>query len=249
MAEDSRRGKPRRSRAYAAIGLVVLGILAGLVAGQDVLNGTFAVFTDTDPVTGNTIGTGRIFSGSRTTPIFNVTDVSSGSAGSASSATAFADGSYFLTRAWGASFDSNRYIEADFNSPLPGGLDLSSQLLNVVLASNAGGGSVCYYVELRHVSTGSVISTIGSAGSPAACSSGTTWSTHQYGLSAMATTDTADDARIRIYATESTGAAVRLDALSISASTPYSSFTLYPTLTREQYSGTTELIYWALSGQ
>jgi hypothetical protein len=242
------RGRPRHWRGLAAIGLVVLAGVSAVMAREEVQHGTYAVFTDSDAV-GGTVGTARVFRATRSTVDFSLSDVSSGSAVDASAATAFADGTYFLTRTWTSSFSGSRYIEVDFNAPLPGAIAVTSPQLTVRAASNSAGGTACYYAELRYISTGALISSIGSSGSPAACIAGTTLSSSSFSLSGFGSTDIGNDARIRIYGRDSSGAAIRLDAVTITGTTSYMSFTLYPLLTRELYDGNTEVIKWGLAAR
>jgi hypothetical protein len=108
---------------------------------------------------------------------------------------------------------------------------------------------VCVYIETRRTSTGALLSTHGSTGSPLTCTSGSTYSTLNVTLAAVSTTDIADDLRIRIYAADSASGGLRLDRGVLTGDTPYVTFTLYPTLTREAYSGQIETIPWGLAAQ
>jgi hypothetical protein len=221
-------------------------MVALLMAG---LPATAALFTGAFPKTAN-LAAARIFRGERTTPAFSVTDNSSGSAADRSSTTAYgSDSRYFVSRAWAPSFSPTRYLELDLSAPLPLGLAVSSQTLTLRFASDLGTGSVCVYIETRRTSTGALLSTHGSSGSPLTCTSGSTYSTLNVTLPDVSTTDIADDLRIRIYAADSASGGLRLDRAVLTGDTPYVTFTLYPTLTREAYSGQTETIPWGLAAQ
>lgn len=239
----------RRASLLAIAVLTVLNVgvlVAGLILNG--LGGTSALFTSTQPVNA-ALGAARIFSDERVTTGFAVGDHSSGSAVDGSSTTAFgSDGRYFLTRTWPTSFATDRYVDLDFNAPLPAGLTAQSVALNLRLASDAGTGSVCIYVEARRASTGSLLSSHGSSGSPLACTSGATYSTVNVTLTSVDATDLANDVRVRIFARDSAASAIRLDEATVAGSTPYSTFTLYPVQTSELYSGQTELIRWGLAG-
>jgi hypothetical protein len=225
--------------------LVSLALSATVMVGMP---GTTALFTADYPI-GNDVAAGRIFRDERTTAAFDVTDASSGSATNQSSATAFgADSRYFLSRVWPTTFDNGRYLELEPNAPLPAGLDTSDVTLNLRLWSDLGTGSVCIYVELRRASDDALVSSHGSSGSPLACTSGTSASTLNVGLNAVGTTDLANDLKIRIFARDSSAGAMSVDQATVSGDSPYASFTLYPTLTREVYSGITETLRWGLSG-
>jgi hypothetical protein len=232
--------------------LLIASIICGVaVVGAAValkVKGTGALFSNQQPI-GVGLGAARIFPGNRVTPAFGVSDHSSGSAADGSSANAFAnDGRYFLSRVWATTFASDRYIDLDFNSPLPLGLNASSVAASIRLSSDAGTGTVCMYFELRRASTNALLSSHGSAGSPVACTSGSAASVLNVPLAAASTTDIANDLRVRIFAKDTAGGAMRLDEGTINGQTPYSSWTLYPILTRESYSGQLELLRWGLAG-
>lgn len=246
-----RRGRLLRTRTAGFVGLLaVLTASAALAAVVGLgLPGTTAYFTDQQPAAAD-IGAGRIFRDERDTYGWSVADVSSGSSTDGSAGFAFAsDSRYFSTVAWPAAFDSARYIELDLNSPLPAGLAASSVSLSLRFAGDSGGASVCLYVELRRISTGGVLSSHGSSGSPLGCASGTSYTTLTPSLSAVTDTDVGNDLRIRIYGSDAGATGVmRLDQLVVSGSTPYSSFKLYPILTRDVHDGRTDLIRWGLAG-
>ena len=247
-----RRGRLLRTRTAGVVAL--LGVLTATTALAAVvglgLPGTAASFTDIEQPAAANIGAGRIFSDERDTYGWSVTDVSSGSITDGSAGFAFAyDSRYFTTVAWPAAFDSARYIELDFNSPLPAGLPVSSVSLSLRYAGDSGGAAPCVYVELRRISTGGVLSSHGSSGSPLGCASGTSYTSLTPSLSAVTDTDVGNDLRVRIYGRDAgaTGP-MRLDQVVVSGSTPYASFTLYPILTRDVHDGRTDLIRWGLAG-
>jgi hypothetical protein len=245
-----RRGRLPRTRAgYAAL-VVALTCATLFVATVGLgLPWTGALYTNQQPVAAN-VSAAHIFRGERDTPAFGVTDTSSGSASDGSYAVAFAsDSRYVTTAAWPAAFDGARYIELDLNSPLPAGLAASSVALSMRFTGDSGGASTCVYVELRRISDGGLLSSHGSSGSPLACASGTTYATASPSLSAVTTTDLGNDLKVRIYGRDSGASGpIRLDQVVISGSTPYSSYTLYPILTRDVHDGRTDLIRWGLAG-
>lgn len=247
-----RRGRLLRTRATGLVALLaVLTATAALAAVVGLgLPGTTAYFTNQQQPAGANIGAGRIFRGERDTVGWSVTDRSSGSTTDGSAGFAFSgDSRYFATVAWPAAFDSARYIELDFSSPLPAGISVSGVQLNLRFAGDSGGASPCLYIELRRVSSGGLLSSHGSSGSPLGCASGTSYTTLTPSLSAVTDTDVGNDLRIRIYGRDA-GAlgAMRLDEVTASGSTPYSTFTLYPILTRDVHDGRTDLIRWGLAG-
>ncbi len=247
-----RTARPARSpviaRSRVLLPVTVLAATLISVLTMVGLPGSGAQFSDDLPI-GADISAGRIFRDERITPAFIVSDRSSGAVQSGTSANAFAnDGRYFLTRDWPTSFDADRYIELEFNTPLPGGLAVGTATANVQLSSDAGTGSVCVYFELRRVSTGALVSSHGSPASPLACTSGISATTLSVSLAAVGATDLANDLRLRLYARDSAAGAIRLDEATIGGATPYAAFTLYPILTREQFNGQTELLRWGLAG-
>jgi len=239
------RGRIRRPRLIvAAITTVVVVSSLVMVA----LPWTAATYSNTQPVNAN-LGAAHIFRGTHDTVAFSVTDVSSGSSTDGSNAYAFgSDGRYYSSYAYGSTFSSTRYTEFDLNGPLPAGLAVSSGQVSVRVSGATGGTSTCVYLEIRRASTGSLVSSHGSSGSPLGCASGTTFSTFTASLSSVTTTDVANDLRVRVYASDSSAGALRVDAVTVSGSTPYSSFTLYPILSRDHHDGNDDLIRWGLAG-
>jgi hypothetical protein len=231
--------------------LVVVALSATLLAAMVGfgLPWTSALFSNQQPVAAD-VAAARIFRGDRGTQAFVITDTSSGSASDGSYSLAFAnDSRHFATFAWPAAFDSARYIELDLNSPLPAGLGASSVQVSLRFAGDSGGAAPCVYVELRRISTGALLSSHGSSGSPLTCASGTSYTTSSPSLSAVTGTDLANDLRLRIYGRDAgAGGPIRLDQVVISGSTPYATFTLYPILTRDVHDGRTDVIRWALAG-
>jgi hypothetical protein len=245
-----RRGRLLRTTSAGLATLFVV-LTAGAALASFValgLPGANAQFFNEQPAAAN-ISVGRIFRGTRDTPAFSVTDVSSGSSVDRSSSDAFAsDDRYFSTVAWPAAFDSGRYIELDLNAPLPAGLTFSNGQLALRFAGDSGGTTACVYVEIRYASSGALISSHGSSGSPLGCASGTTYTTVTPSLSGLTSPDIANDLRVRIYGRDSATGPIRLDQVVVSGDTPYASFTLYPILTRDVHDGQTDLIRWGLAG-
>jgi hypothetical protein len=241
---SDRHRRPTPLLVGAALTAVVVVASVVMVA----LPWTGANFSNSVPVDAD-LGAARIFTGDRDTVAFSVTDTSSGSSTDGSNSYAFAsDGRYYTSYAFGSSFDTGRYLELDLNSPLPAGLAVSSGQLSLRFSGASGGTSTCVYVEIRQASSGSLVSTHGSSGSPLGCSSGTSFTTVSPSLSAVTTTDIVNDLRVRIYASDSAAGALRVDAVTVGGSSPYASFTLYPILTRDHPDGQNDLIRWGLAG-
>jgi hypothetical protein len=246
-AHTSMQAEQSRVPRLVIFGAMVSAVLViALVAVG--LRWTSALFTTTQPAI-EVLGAADIFRDERDTVAFQVNDVSSGSGVDTSYSLAFSgDSRYFTTWVWPSAFDTSRYIELDLNSPLPAGLSVSSMSLAVRASASAGGATTCYYVEVRRISTGALVSTHGSSGSPLDCITGTTFQATSTSLSAVTTTDLANDLRVRIYARDSAVGAARLDRVVVTGSTPYSSWTLYPILTRDRHDGQSDVIRWGLAG-
>lgn len=232
----------RVARFGVVVGLAIAFAMGGRIA--------YALFIDPSPAGGNTFSTTRIFAGSWTTPAFDVGDASSGTEVDASSPLAFAgDGRTSATKAWSTSFSSSRYLDFDLNGPLPGGLAVSGTTFDLSFASTAAGVTSCVYLEVRTQSTNAVVGTFGSPGSPVGCVTGTSLQTVSTSIaSAVGSTDTADDLRVRVYGNSSGGVASTIDLAVVSASSAYAPFTLYPVSWTNAADGTPVATRWALAG-
>jgi hypothetical protein len=192
-------------------------------------------------------GTKALFPGERVTPAFVVGDASSGSEVDRSSPFALAaDGLTMTTSAWSSSFATNRYLEFDLNDSLASGVAVSSPSFELRFASS-GAGQACYYLEVRRISTGAVLGTYGSSGSPVGCVTGTGLTSFSTAIPAVTTTSIANDLRIRVFGRESASAATVIDLTSVGGSTAYQTFSLYPVMFRDAADTTPELIPWELA--
>ena len=124
------------------------------------------------------VGAGRIFPGTHSTSAFVVSDTSGGGGAvdRSSPFAAAADGLTQSTGSWSTAFSASRYVQFDLNSPLPDGLGASATF-NLRFASSFARATLCVYLDVRRTSTGSVLGTYGSSGSPLACASGTSMAT------------------------------------------------------------------------
>jgi hypothetical protein len=207
-----------------------------------------AFFGDSRTRTAN-LGAGRIFPDSRTTSAFVVSDTSGGG-GAVDRSSPFAtsgDGLAQATGSWATSFSSSRYVQFDLNSPLPAGLGASTTF-NLRFASASPSATFCVYLDVRRTSTGSVLGTYGSSSSPLGCASGTTMATIAQSLGVVGSTDTANDLSVRVYGSDSGASASSIDLATVSGSTPYSTFTLYPAAFTDAADGTPATVSWLLEG-
>jgi hypothetical protein len=135
---------------------------------------------------------------------------------------------------WTGSFDTARYLQFDYGSPLPAGLPTSSVDFNFRFAATSSQQSetACFYFEVRHASTGAVIATHGSSASPVGCVIGTTQTTFTTALPELTTSDIADDVSVRVFIKNSRSNGVLGDLATVSGTSSagtsaQQSFTLY----------------------
>ncbi len=216
----------RRGRVLA----VVVSIVILVASAGAALQTSMALFSASGNGSG-LLGTKAIFPGERVTPPFSVSDASGGGAAvDRSTPLGFsADGLTFTSSAWSTAFTSTRYLDFDFNAPLPAGVAVSSVSFELRFASVAAGSTACYSFEVRRISTGAVLGTFGSSGSPTACVTGTTLTLSTASIASVATsTAILDDLRIRVLGRDSGSNGMVLDRATVSGATPYASFTLDP---------------------
>jgi hypothetical protein len=232
----------RRRRAITIV--AIIAVLASVVVATVGLS--LAIFTaQANPQA--LFGTKALFPGERVTPAFQVGDASSGSEINRSSPFAFpADGLTTTTSAWSSAFASDRYLEFDLNDSLASGVAVSAATFDFRFASS-GAGQACYYFEIRQISTGAVLGTYGSTGSPVGCVTGPTLTSFSTSIAAVATTSIANDLRVRVFGTESASAGTVIDLATVSGSTAYQGFTLYPVMFRDAADTTPEIIPWGLA--
>jgi hypothetical protein len=193
-------------------------------------------------------GTKALFPGERVTPAFQVGDSSSGSEIDRSSPFAFpADGLTATTSAWSSAFASNRYLEFDLNDSLASGVAVAAATFDFRFASS-GAGQACYYFEVRRISTGAILGTYGSSGSPIGCVSGPTLTSFSTSIASVATTSIANDLRIRLFGAQSAGNGMVIDLATVGGSTAYQGFSLFPVMFRDAADTTPEIIPWGLAG-
>jgi hypothetical protein len=243
-SETEPHGRGRRVGQLLLV-CAVIGAAVGVVA---LTGSTRALFNESMQQNAN-IGAGRIFPGTRSTSAFAVTDRSGGSAVDRSSPFAFAgDGRMVTTAAWSSAFASSRYVQFDLNAPLPAGISVSGASFRYLFASGDVGGTACVYVEVRRISDDALLATYGSAGSPLDCTTGTTLALLTQSIPIVGSTDAANDLRVRVYGSDSASATGVIDQATVTGSTPYSSFTLYPVRFADSASGTPVSAPWELQG-
>jgi hypothetical protein len=230
-----------RTRLLIAMASIVMVVAA--VGGT--VGVTLALFTGSHSAVA-AFGTKAIFPGERVTPAFQVGDASSGSEVDRSSSFATTgDGLTTTTGAWPTAFAADHFLEFDLNDSLAAGVPVSTAQFDLSFASG-GAGQACFYVEVRTASTGTPIATYGSPGSPLGCVTGTSISSFSVPLPAVSSTDIANDLRIRVFGADSLGGSMTVDRATVSGSTPYQSFTLYPVVFRDVADGSPTTVPWSL---
>jgi hypothetical protein len=176
-----------------------------------------------------------------TTSAWDLRDGSSGTLANVSAQPAFAgDALTFNSGSFGTTFSTSRYIEFDANDSLAPGQTVTNANFNFTRAATTAGDTICFYFEVRHASTGTQFGTThGNSVTPAGCSTGTTQTTTSTALPELTTSDLADDARIRLFATSSASGPIVIDRATITGTSGSTPFTLYTTKYTENAAGTT----------
>jgi hypothetical protein len=148
-----------------------------------------------------------------------------------------------------AASSTSRYVQYTYNSPLAPGNTTSSVNFNLNYAGTASGDTTCFYFDVRRASTGTVIGTHGSAGSPVDCTTGTTFKATTTSLSEVTSTEIADDLQIRVYVTNSGKHPINVDLATVSGTALGQAFTLYESSFVDSASGIAgAAVPWSLYG-
>jgi hypothetical protein len=164
------------------------------------------------------------------TTAWDLRDASSGSESNASEPHAFAGDSRTATSGSLLSgFNPSRYLELDYNAPLPSGRNVSGASFDFNFAAAGAGQTACFYFEVRRISTGNVIGTHGSSGSPVDCQTGTSLEATTTPLPEVGDTQVADDLRVRVFVNNSLLGGITRDLATVSGTAAGAPFTLYET--------------------
>ena len=233
---------PKRGRRAFAIAAMIAVVASVAVATIGLSLAFFTAQAQPSAV----FGTKAVFPGERVTPAFQVGDYSSGAQVDGSSAFAFAaDSLTATTSSWSTAFAADRYLEFDLNDSLASGVAVSAATFDFTFAGG-GSGQACYYFEVRTASTGAVLGTYGSPGSPIGCVTGPTLTSFSTAVPAVSTTSVANDLRVRLFGTESGNAPMVIDLATVGGATAYQTFNLYPVMFRDAADTTLELTPWGL---
>jgi hypothetical protein len=182
------------------------------------------------------------------TSAWDVRDASSGIESSQSEPHAFANDSRTATSGSLLSgFSASRYLQFDLNAPLQTGLNVSGAQFNFNYAAAGPGQTVCFYFEVRRISTGNVIGTHGSAGSPVDCHTGTTLTSTTTSLPEVTSSAIANDLRVRVFVDNSLLGGITRDLATVSGTAAGTPFTLYETTLTDATGITTNTTPWGLA--
>ncbi|MGH2967119.1 MAG: hypothetical protein ACRDMH_17310, partial [Solirubrobacterales bacterium] len=211
-------------------------------------NGSHTVYAIGDQ--GDTVGAplGVAVPTTISTSAWDVRDASTGTESNQSEPHAFANDSRTATSGSLLSgFNSSRYLQYDLNSPLQTGLNVSGAQFNFNYAAAGPGQSVCFYFEVRRISTGNVIGTHGSPASPVDCQTGTTLKATTTSLPEVTSSDIADDLRVRVFVDNSLLGGITRDLATVSGTAAGTPFALYETTITDTTGLTTNTTPWGLA--
>ena len=222
----------------ALLALLVLGAVGAATGG------VYGAFLATTSNPASALSAKRIFPGDRATSAWSFTDAVNATATNASDPIAFADALSKTTKSWATTWSATRYLEFDYPATLPAGLSVTGATFQFRYRPATAADTVCFYLEVRSVSSGTLVATYGSSGTPAGCVTGASYTTVSTSLPAVSTTAVANDLRIRAYMRNETGArAIVVDSATVTGS-HHGSFTLYPALHVDRADGTVQTNPW-----
>jgi hypothetical protein len=163
------------------------------------------------------------------TSVWDLRDASAGGAEvNASDTSAFAsDGRSASSGKFAKEFSTTRYVQYTYSKSLVPNNTTSSVKFNFNYAGSAAGETTCFYFDVRRFSTGAVLATHGSSGSPVDCTTGTAFKAVSTALPEVTNTDVANDLQIRVYASSSNKEAAVIDLATVSGTTSGQAYTLY----------------------
>ena len=232
-----------------SIALVALGCAIGLASGG---GGTFAAFSKTTSNAGNGVTAKRIFPGVRTSSGWVVSDAADGSAANVSDPMSTAGDTLLKsTGNFSNAFAANRWFQLDMMGSLPASVPVSGVTFDFNFTPNAGGNTGCFYFEVIRTSTGTILGTHGSSGTPVACGTGTTPTTTSTALTEITSADALNDLTIKVYGRESGSRPLKIDLARVSGTYTYGgSFALFQKSTTDSATGTAGApVPWTLATQ
>lgn len=186
-----------------------------------------------------------------TTPAWTVTDLT-GASKDTSDPYAGAAGPFDFQTGFQPAFSTSRYLDFKFNGPLrsgqsTAGVNFKFDYVGTNAAVNAG-SNTCFYFEVRRISTGAVVATHGSAGTPVDCANQFAFKQTSTSLPEVTNSDIANDLEVRVYMSIADGAGwTSEDQATVSGSEGANAFTLDETQHVNQASGTPTTVPWSLN--
>jgi len=234
-----------RARSSVTRPVLLALLLVGAVGSLS--GGVYGAFFATTSNPSSALAAKRVFPGDRTTSAWSLSDAVDGTAADASDPIAFDDALSKTTKAWTTTWSATRYVEFDYPATLPDGLSVSGATFEFRYRPATATDTVCFYLEVRSVSSGSLVATYGSTGTPAGCVTGAAYTTVSTSLPAVSTTTIANDLRVRAYMQNQDGArAIVLDSARVTG-THHGAFALYPALHVDRADGTVATIPWSFA--
>src|SRR3954447_1932456 len=137
-------------------------------------------------------------------------------------------------------------MDIDYDSVAPAGVTPQSVTFNFDVADdNADTKKTCFYFEVRRASTGTVLGTFGSSGSPIACgASSVQQETVTSIVSAVSSTDIANDLRIRVFASDEGNNTFRIDRATVSTKAYGKTWTEYAQSSSDAFDTTPATTTW-----
>ena len=216
-----------RGRTRALLAGIAAAVLLACGAGAAI-----AAFSATTTNPGNTFAAAASFASTSTFSAYGLVDATGNTTADSTRPVAFDDSILFTSTAWATTYSASRYVDFDMNAPLPSGgrvVPSASFRMKFASAGGTGSGNACFYFEVRRASTGAVLGTYGSSGSPVACSAGATQAVSTTDISAQVTNTTiANDLRIRVFGVETGAKTWKIDSATVTGSTFVGNYTLYP---------------------
>lgn len=174
-----------------------------------------------------------------TTGAWKISDASSLIATDTSAEQSFSgDSRLARTGRWSNAFSLTRYLDIDTAAPLPAGQTVSGANFNFRFAAETATQTACFYFDVRSASTGAVLVTHGSAGAPTGCVTGTGQQSFSTAIPELSTSALANDARIRVYVSQSGSRTIDVDLATITGTAGLTPFTLHARLWTDASTGT-----------
>jgi hypothetical protein len=186
-----------------------------------------------------------------TTPAWNVTDSSTGSAADASEPLSAAGGAFVSVSGFQPAASTSRYLAFHPSGPLFPGRPVAGASFAFVFASSTtqlAAARGCVHFDVRRRSTGAVLATHGSAAGPVACHSVLSWSPQvDVELPEVTSTDVANDLEVRAYLTNDASGYTGVDLATVSMTVDGVAQTLAPLRYVDAADGSGSPVPWSLA--